>query len=899
MKGRRTPSLDAALVPILLLFVGWDLLVHDPSRALAWRLVHDARLEALSASASFLFPAMPEGLDRDPVSLLLGGLACLLACAYLGAVLLGAGTRVRAQIIVVAGAALVLLPTAAFVVVGLAADRPFGQDGGVVQLPLALDKILAGQSPYGADYSRSVLGRQSRVSEFWAPLGGNPILRHHAYLPGTHFLMMPFYLGCRAVFGVFDTRIVTSLAFVLAALLATRLVEGAEGRLTAAALVVLNPLVYWHQVFGANDLLFVALLIGAVHLAGVERPLAAGAVLGLACATKQLAWPFAPFLLAHLSGARSLRALVSRESLRRVAGPLAAAALVFVAVVAPVAALDPGKFYGDIVGYNVGLPGGDNYPLGGTPGFGLANLVIYSGAVSSLKDAFPFTAFYALLIPLGFLLLREQLRDGTAAGALVTGSAALLASVYFSRVVHANYLVAAAVLLPLGVLATKRMASLAVVPLLLLWLAATTVERGFFRLAWEQAAGAGLPSRLTGFLAAVLPRGGPELTLDPLGLLFSATTAGLGVLYLALAVLRAPMRWLAGFLVVTLVACVVVPAAVVMGIGTRTGLKRAQDPWVVQVPADAARLARGESPHRDPSSTPLGREAWSESFRLDPPRLLVADAPLVPPGAALLGALLRPFRVDDGRLLSLLALGLAGAVLLGAPGTERPLALSLLLAAPLVVGTVFGSRAPLALSLLLAATLVARQGRALAAGLLAGAACACAPEACLAAPFLILPVLPPARLRRALAGLGAGYASLLVPVAALDPAAYLSRALTPAGLGPGVGLANLLYWRGLEEGAIVPVLFALLPAVVVVVGLVALRGARAGRQAPALLAGAFALLWLVSSGEAAPASLAIPVALIALSVVLPDPEPVAASPLGPPRSVQPGRRLTRRSDPYP
>jgi len=869
---RRRPALDAIAVPVLLLLVGWDLLVHDPSRALAWRLVHDPRLEPLSASASFLFPAMG-GLDRDPVALLLGGLSCLLACAYLGAALAGAGTRARAGILAAAGGLLVLLPTAAFVAVGLVADRPFGQDGGVVQLPLALDKILAGQTPYGADYSRSVLGRQSRVSEFWAPLGGNPILHHHAYLPGTHLMMMPFYLACRALLGAFDTRLVTTLAFLLAALLATRLVEGAPGKLTAAALVAVNPLVYWHQVFGANDMMFVALLIAAVLLARGERPLAAGAALGLACATKQLAWPFAPFVLAQLSGARSLRDLARRECLRRALRPAAAALLVFVAVVAPIAARDLRAFYGDIVAYNVGLPGGDNYPLGGTPGFGFANLVIYFGGVASLRDAFPFTAFYALLVPLGFLLLREQLRDGTPEGALVTGGAALVASLYFSRVVHPNYLVAAAILLPLGVLATRRAAHVAAVPLLLLWLAATAVDRGFFRLVWEQAAAAGLPSRLTGLAAALVPRAGPDLTLDPLGLLFSALAAGLGALYLALAVLRAPARASAGLAGAALLLGVVAPAVVVMGIGQRTGLKRAQDPWAVQAPTDAARLARGESPHREASQAPLGREAWSESFRLDPPRLLVPDAPLVPPGAAVLEALLRPARIDDGRLLSLLALVL-GALALArvAPREERALVLGLFLAAPLAVGIVFGSPAPPALALLLTALVLARWGRALPAGLLAGVACACSHEVALAAPFAILPALEPGRARRGLLGLGIGYAALVLPVAALDLPAYLARAREVPPFGPGVGLVNLLFWRGLDELAGVHAVFALLPAAVAALWLLTLLRARNREASPALLAGGFALLGLVAARAAAPASLAIPVTLIALAGMLPEAE---------------------------
>src|SRR6185295_11921298 len=128
------------------------------------------------------------------------------------------------------------------------------------------------------------------------------------------------------------------------------------------------PLVYWHQVFGANDMVLVALLLLAVVLARAKRPLASGAALGLACATKQLAWPFAPFLLLSFAEAGSLRDLLRRDSLLRLRRPVLAAALVFAVVVLPVAALDFKAFYADIVAYNVGLPGGDNYPLGGTPG---------------------------------------------------------------------------------------------------------------------------------------------------------------------------------------------------------------------------------------------------------------------------------------------------------------------------------------------------------------------------------------------------------------------------------------------------------------------------------------------------------------------------------------------------
>ena len=129
------------------------------------------------------------------MALLLAAAAVGLALAYLVLGALGASVRDRARTIAAASVALVVVPSLAFVALGLATDRPYGQDGGVVQLPFALDKILAGESPYGADYSADDAGPAGARLELLGALGENPILHHHAYLPGTHLLMAPFYLA--------------------------------------------------------------------------------------------------------------------------------------------------------------------------------------------------------------------------------------------------------------------------------------------------------------------------------------------------------------------------------------------------------------------------------------------------------------------------------------------------------------------------------------------------------------------------------------------------------------------------------------------------------------------------------------------------------------------------------
>ncbi|MGD8896072.1 MAG: glycosyltransferase 87 family protein [Acidobacteriota bacterium] len=836
---------------------------------LAWRLFHDPRLSSPPAWLAPFLPSPSGAIDRDPIALLLAGLATVLALAYAALGVFGARPAWRARVIALAAVLLIVLPTAAFIGLGAATDRPYGQDGGVVQLPLALDVILAGESPYAADYSGTILAKQARASTFWDDYGGNPILHHHAYLPGTHLLMMPFYLASRQLFGFFDPRFVTLLFYALVVALAARLPQSDDSRLAAAGLAALNPLVYWHQIFGANDLVFVAILLAAVLAARNERLLLAGALVGLACSVKQLAWPYAPFLLVALSGARGWRDLLSSTPWRRLGKPLAAAVVVFVVVVLPLAAVDFEAFWGDIVAYNVGLPG-DNYPLGGTPGLGFANYLIYFGQVESLSDHVSFSAFYAFLIPLGLLLVHRQMRWGGTETALVTGSVALVAAVYFSRVVHPNYLIPAAVLLPVGVLARRLRADLALVPLLLFAMAVEIAEGGIFRTTWDQAVAAGLPVRLGGLAAVLAPRAGPTLTQDALGLLFSATAAGLAIAYLTAGVTGAGRRARLTVIAVAGVLVVAVPLLVVVRVSDRTGLFRAQDPGVVQSAGDAKRLVSGRSPYTPPpEDTPRGREAYSTSFTLEPPVEIRPDRPNMPPGPSLLAALGRVAGRLDIRLSVLAALALLAFLVAGSgEGETRPATLALvLLLPPLALGTVLGASMALPLVALFGAWLLARRGPPWAAGLLAGLAVGLDHRALLLGPLLLVSLAErPRAWKTAVGTAAAGYAVLVLPVALLDLRTFAARLFQIPAPGLGLGVFNLFTYYGVEGSATVRFLAALAPLAALLVTAALLR-----RREPALaLAGLAALAWVALAPSVSPDAVGVPIVLLGLAVCLPE-----------------------------
>jgi hypothetical protein len=609
-----------------------------------------------------------------------------------------------------------------------------------------------------------------------------------------------------------------------------------------------------------------ALLLLAVLLAERGRTGAAAAVLGLACATKQLAWPFAPFLLVHLAGLASLGELATVAGQRRLARPVLVVAAVFAAVVAPLALLDPAAFWGDVVAYNAGLRAGDSYPLGGTPGLGFANLLIYVGAVTSLRDHVPFGIFYVLLIPVGLLLLRRQIAWGSASAALATGSAALLASLYFSRVAHPNYVILAAVLLPLALLATRALAvDVVVVPLLLLALAVQVAEGEVFRTTWEAAVSSRLV--LAPVIVSLLPRAGPDLTLDPLGLLFSAIATGLAVAYLVAGIAGWDVRRRQAVVLAAVVVLVLVPTSLVVAAGEPSPQNwvRAQDDWTAGV-ADVASRASGLPP-------PSVREAWSTSFRQDPPAPMPRCSP-PGPAVSLLGAMLALVRLRDPRLL-VLAAGVLVAWLLArlVPRDQRPLAWAVaLLSPPAAIGTVFGSPELLVLAAGLGAWVLARRRLALRAGLVLGAVSSLVPRTMfLASLALAGNDVRPRRPTRVILGAAAGFAAITVPALLVGTSA---AAQGGDSLWAAVGLPNVLFYWGGGRSAAARALMTVLPV------LVALAGAWwALRRQEGLIAVAAAVSvagsWVWSG--ASPHDLSVPATLAALSLIVRDDDPALES----------------------
>ena len=350
----------------------------------------------------------------------------------------------------------------------------------------------------------------------------------------------------------------------------------------------------------------------------------------------------------------------------------------------------------------------------------------------------------------------------------------------------------------------------------------------------------------------------------------------------------APRRARVAVTALAAVLVVGVPALVLAASPRAPGVVRAQDPAVVQAQADAARLLAGRSPYSPPPETsPRGREALSASFRLDPPAEILPSRPLLPPGPSVLAGPRPAAGVRDLRLVALLALAALAAVARasasrGVDGERR--SPSPLLAAParprdrarLPVGPAArGARGRLGRR---------ARGAGARAGLLAGAAVAARPPRPAGRPVSPGAGSPRASVAgAAVAGPSAAYALLVAPVALLDPAAFAAR-LGAAGVpGPGLGLFNLLAYRGAEASAGALALAALAPLLSAGVVLWLLS-----RPWPPLARAAIAsLVGLVLAPAVSAEAVALPLVLLGLAAISP---PTASRP-------RPRRQHARRRPP--
>jgi Glycosyltransferase family 87 len=239
------------------------------------------------------------------------------------------------------------------------------------------EALLHGTNPYGVSYDDG-------------PLAGYPagVRQHIPYLPGVFAFGLP-----RALLGpapLTDARVAVAALSIVVALLALALLGGSGSeRLRALTVLLALPTGARYLTGGGDDIAVLALLLLAVALEHRRRPVAAGAVIGLAAAIKLTTWLPLPFL-----------ALAARDHRgRRASGRfLAAAAAVVGSVVAPFAAWEPHKLLDSVLLYPLGLADQPTIARGPTLGRLLAAPVPHAKGILA-------AALAAIVVGVGALLL--------------------------------------------------------------------------------------------------------------------------------------------------------------------------------------------------------------------------------------------------------------------------------------------------------------------------------------------------------------------------------------------------------------------------------------------------------------------------------------------------------------
>jgi hypothetical protein len=324
-------------------------------------------------------------------------------------------------------------------------------DGGVLQTEAAIKFMLAGVSPYSADYSKTEmsLGMDS-TPQLWKSMGfeHNPAYDFYPYPPGMLVLSAPFYLVFDTLFGWYDQRIIYLLFVVLLFWIGLRLANSEEQRSPLVAFIVLNPFLAVFLPTGRNDIVCLTLVLGVVLAIKRERILWTAILLALACASKQYAWFFVPFV-GVLFYARYKNENISLKKLRLLLIVFFGSSLVIWLPFLIWAPLD--LLYDLFVGQSIVYPYRPR-------GFGIADFLIVFNLIDSHRDSL------SLLVPMLFAVLgvitvgvyrcyhcRYQLGS-----VLKWYGITLFVLLFFSKFFAANHFALVSIVLILGVIEVHK-----------------------------------------------------------------------------------------------------------------------------------------------------------------------------------------------------------------------------------------------------------------------------------------------------------------------------------------------------------------------------------------------------------------------------------------------------------
>jgi hypothetical protein len=187
-------------------------------------------------------------------------------------------------------------------------------------------------------------------------------------------------------------------------------------------------------------------------------------------------------------------------------------------------------------------------------------------------------------------------------------------------------------------------------------------------------------------------------------------------------------------------------------------------------------------------------------------------------------------------------------------------------------GAVFGSPMTFVALLVSGAWLASLGAGAISGGVLLGTAAAVSGLAFAVVPFLARPRgADTPTTRRTLGALALSFTALCLPAALLDPAALLSTVSRTDDIAPGLGLVNVVLYRGLENVPVVRLLFASVPLIGLVAVALLLRYLPAASQEGKAALAVLLVLFLIPS--VSPEAVVLPIVLGGLPYLRPrEPE---------------------------
>jgi hypothetical protein len=324
-----------------------------------------------------------------------------------------------------------ILPAGIQIIARLEQGPATNAHDGLLQTEIAMEFLLDGKNPYRENYFGTVMEEWRGGEPPWTPTLGP--LYHNAYLPGLFVLPLPLYVLSQSLLGWYDQRLFYLATFAAFLLFLVPSVPKQRHKLAALLATGLNFLFPYFVAEGRNDIVILLFLMITTFLLAKGHTRLASAVLGLAVASKHLAWFFVPFYYIFL-----MPDGVSRSSVRSVIGQTWPLVITSALLVGPFLLWDAPAFIDDTLLYLTGSTE-HSWPI---RGIGFSQLLVAAGLLDVNNTSFPFLVLEALAgIPLFWLLLQYQRHENSLRVLWLNFALFSMVVVYFSRFLHDSYVV--------------------------------------------------------------------------------------------------------------------------------------------------------------------------------------------------------------------------------------------------------------------------------------------------------------------------------------------------------------------------------------------------------------------------------------------------------------------------